>query len=168
MSSAWHNEFTTTHPDEISTPAKSPGWHRASGQVIWITWCLNFVMASGWLRRASQVIRMTYSISHEHPVEIRPGANSSGWRRFQITLPAVSHLEDIGQHRKSSGLHSALTISHSHEIRPGDNSSKWLTLTVLRHLDGTRHGPKVIRITLLMTVSHPDELWPMHYVIRMT
>ena len=39
MSSGWHNNMFITHPEEISTPAKSSGWHMMVWYVIRTTYC---------------------------------------------------------------------------------------------------------------------------------
>ena len=39
MSSGWHNNMFVTHPEEISTPAKSSGWHMMVWYVIRTTYC---------------------------------------------------------------------------------------------------------------------------------
>ena len=54
-------------------------------------------------------------------------------RQIQITL---CHPDDIGQHRKSSGWHPPLAISHLDEIRLGANSSGWLMANAVRHPHG--------------------------------
>ena len=65
----------------------------------------------GWHKATSQVIRITYcsAVFLSHPDEIRPWADSSGWLRIWIKL---CDPDDTGTHHKSSGWHPELTISH--------------------------------------------------------
>ena len=64
-------------------------------------------------------------------------ANSSGWLRVWITL---FHLDDIGQHLKSSGWHHESPISYPDVIRQEPNlSDRWLRVQIpLCHSDDLR------------------------------
>ena len=88
-------------------------------------WCY---MSSGWHT----------SVSKSHPDEIRPGANSSGLLRVQMTF---CHPDEIGQYRKSSGWHPAIPISHPDDLAGVGISSGWVTANSLCHPDDLRCCP---------------------------
>ena len=71
----------------------------------------------------------------------------------------LCHPDDIEQHRKSSGWHTAVSQSHPDEIRPGANSSGWLSVWIaLCHPDDIVQHHKSSGWHPALTKSHPDDL----------
>ena len=74
-------------------------------------------------------------------------------------LNALCHPDDIGQHCKSSGWQTAVSLSHPDEIRPGANSSGYLRVwTALCHPDDIVQHHKSSGWHPALTKSHPDDL----------
>ena len=97
-------------------------------------------------------------MSISYPDVIRPGANSSGWLRIQMTL---CHPDDLGKLRLSSGWQSTLAITHLVEMRPRVNSSVWHRLwNTLRNPDDIGQHRKSSRWHPALVISHPNEIRP--------
>ena len=118
-------------------------------------------MSSGWHIIPPYVIRMSYDNV----------IMSSGWH----TLPPLSHLDEIAnvdfpQHavalqrfRKNPPVMRLFDLWALHDVI-------WMTYNIApSHPDDiTLSKPLVIRMSLLLVVSHPDDFWTLQYVIQMT
>ena len=88
---------------------------------------------------------------------MRPGANSSGCLKFQITL---CHPDEIGQYRKSSGWYSAMSISYPDEIQPIAKSSGWLMYQINSHLEDIGQYLRSSGWHTAVSLSLPDAIRP--------
>ena len=93
---------------------------------------------------------------HKSADELIPTAKPSGWHKDQITL---SYPDDIRQYRKSSGWHTALSISYQDEIGPWVNSSRWLGVQLLlSHSNDLGKLRMSSELKRKLTIRHPDEM----------
>ena len=88
-----------------------------------------------------------------HPDDLAIDSISSGWLMANVRCPP----DDIRSFPKSPGWHNvSWTVCHPDEIAPGRISSGWLMTNARCHPDD------------FFSVSHPDDLWTLQDVTRMT
>ena len=115
-------------------------------------------MSSGWLKEIW---------NQSHPDDIAIGSISFGWLMANV----LSHPDDKRSFHKSSGWNDVgWILCHPDEIAPGRISSRILMSNAWCHSDviRMRFDPQVIKMTQLLSVSHPDDLWTLQHVTRMT
>ena len=115
------------------------------------------------------VIQMKCDDTLSHPDDL---AISSGW----LVTNAVCHRVRIRCHAKTYGWLNYPTNAECHpvRIRCHAKSSGWLSYHIWMTYDQYSMStgwhtipPYVIRMTKLLLVSHLDELWHIHHVIRL-
>ena len=198
ISSGWHNViWTLSHPDELAPGRISSGgildtaachpddlsYHRMSSGRLSRNWYLirmsydNVIMSSGWQRLPF--------LSHSDEIaNFDFPHHAVAFQRFRIIRMTYGHC------RMSSGWPTLLafvirmkwliwSLSHPDDLAVLSISFRWLMDIVVCHSDDIWYCPvasgrhNIIwtlshRMCWLPIVSHPDDLWPIHYVIRMT
>ena len=156
ISSGWLMANVLCHSDDVRSFPKSSGWHNVSWTLCHPDEITNLIpKSSEWLSYSQYLIRMTYGHC----------GVSSGWLTilayviWMIQLIwSLSHPDDL-----------AIPVSHPDGSWTLQMSSGWLTISAnvirMRWLIWSQSNPNGLAIA---SVSHPDDLWTLQDVIRMT